>query len=131
MSHSHILIMFNFTFHVCVEIFHIMNIDVPPGVGAPPLSTQLSSMQLCTNLYESVGLPVELLYYFSSLFHWNSTNVLYTREEFEWSCSINTATIPHKMCTYLHRGHLENDSPVNMRKQKKNLDDSKNEVLSP
>ena len=29
--------MFNFTLHVCVEIFHIMNIDVPPGVGAPPL----------------------------------------------------------------------------------------------
>ena len=29
---------------MCVEIFHMVNIDVPAGVGAPPLDTQL--MQL-------------------------------------------------------------------------------------
>ena len=27
--------------YVCEEVFHIMNIDVPAGVGAPPLDTQL------------------------------------------------------------------------------------------
>ena len=32
--------MFNFTLHVCEEFFHTMNIDVPAGVGAPPLDTQ-------------------------------------------------------------------------------------------
>ena len=94
---SHIPIMFNFTLHVCVEIFHIMNIDVPPGVGAAPLSTQPSCMQLCTNLYESVGLSVEFLYYLPSLFHWNSTNVLYTQEKFECSFFINTDTPTHNV----------------------------------
>jgi len=29
---------------MCVQIFHMVNIDVPAGVGAPPLDTQL--MQL-------------------------------------------------------------------------------------
>ena len=32
--------MFNFTLQ-CVQIFHMVNIDVPAGVGAPPLNTQL------------------------------------------------------------------------------------------
>ena len=27
---------------MCVQIFHMVNIDVPAGVGAPPLDTQLS-----------------------------------------------------------------------------------------
>ena len=31
--------MFNFTLHVC-NIFHMVNIDVPAGVGAPPLDAQ-------------------------------------------------------------------------------------------
>ena len=26
---------------MCVQIFHMVNIDVPAGVGAPPLNTQL------------------------------------------------------------------------------------------
>ena len=39
---SHIPIMFNFTLHVCRNVlFHMMNIDVPASVGAPPLDTQL------------------------------------------------------------------------------------------
>ena len=29
--------------NVCVNNFHIMNIDVPAGVGAPPLDTQLQA----------------------------------------------------------------------------------------
>ena len=37
MPHSHIPSMFNFTLH----IFHMVKIDVPAGVGAPPLDTQL------------------------------------------------------------------------------------------
>ena len=32
--------MFNFTLHVCVcEVFHVVNVDVLAGVGAPPLDT--------------------------------------------------------------------------------------------
>ena len=27
---------------MCVQSFHMVNIDVPAGVGAPPLDTQLS-----------------------------------------------------------------------------------------
>ena len=33
--------MFNFSLHVFADIFHTMNIDVPAGVGALPLNTQL------------------------------------------------------------------------------------------
>ena len=33
-------IMSNFTLHVCGN-FHVVNINVPAGVGAPPLDTQL------------------------------------------------------------------------------------------
>ena len=34
--------MFNFTLHVCRNVpFHMMNLDVLAGVGAPPLDTQL------------------------------------------------------------------------------------------
>ena len=50
-SHSHILIMVNFTLYVCAEDFHIMNIDVPASVGASPLDTQLFSVVLCFVLY--------------------------------------------------------------------------------
>ena len=32
---------FNFNTFVCVEIFHIMNIDMQFGIGAPPLSTRI------------------------------------------------------------------------------------------
>ena len=32
--------MFNFTLHVCAEIFYTMNIDLPDGVGVPLLNTQ-------------------------------------------------------------------------------------------
>ena len=39
MPHSHIPIMFNFIFHVCAN-FHVVNIDVPASVGAPPLNIQ-------------------------------------------------------------------------------------------
>ena len=42
----HIPIMFNLTLQLCVEIFHMMNIHVPAGVGAPPLNTQLLNMQV-------------------------------------------------------------------------------------
>ena len=38
MPHSHISIMFNFTLHVS-KTFHMVNIDVPAGAGAPPLDT--------------------------------------------------------------------------------------------
>ena len=31
--------MFNFTLHVCTIFFHMVSIDVPVGVGAPPLNT--------------------------------------------------------------------------------------------
>ena len=34
LSPSHL---YNFTLHVCAEIFLTINIDVPVGVGAPPL----------------------------------------------------------------------------------------------
>ena len=37
MPHSHIPIMFNFILHVCTIFSH--GIDVPAGVGAPPLNT--------------------------------------------------------------------------------------------
>ena len=39
MPYSHIPYMFNFTLHVCAKKFHILNIDVPAGVGTPPLDT--------------------------------------------------------------------------------------------
>ena len=40
--------MFNLTlFHACA-IFHMVNIDVPASVGAPPLDTQL---HLCTRAF--------------------------------------------------------------------------------
>jgi len=29
---------------MCVQIFHMVNIDVPAGVGAPPLETQLQNV---------------------------------------------------------------------------------------
>jgi len=38
MPYSDIPIMFKFTLHVCT-IFHMVSIDVPAGVGAPPLDT--------------------------------------------------------------------------------------------
>ena len=31
---------------MCVQIFHMVNIDVPAGVGAPPLDTQLPKSML-------------------------------------------------------------------------------------
>jgi len=33
---------------MCVQIFHMVNIDVPAGVGAPLLDTQLLNMQVRT-----------------------------------------------------------------------------------
>ena len=33
--------MFDFALYACAESFHMMRIDVPTGVGAPPLSTQV------------------------------------------------------------------------------------------
>ena len=40
MAHSHISILFNCTLHVSIMI-----IDVPAGVGAPPVNTQLHYIQ--------------------------------------------------------------------------------------
>ena len=36
-------IMFNFALSVCVQMFHMVSTDVPAGVDAPPLDTQLLS----------------------------------------------------------------------------------------
>jgi len=33
---------------MCVQNFHMVNIDVPAGAGAPPLDTQLQMQQTCT-----------------------------------------------------------------------------------
>jgi len=33
--------MFNFTLQCVQNLFHMVNINVPAGVGAPPLDTQL------------------------------------------------------------------------------------------
>ena len=33
---------------MCVESFHVVNIDVPAGVGAPLLDTQILNMQVQT-----------------------------------------------------------------------------------
>jgi len=43
---------------MCVQIFHLVNIDVPADVGAPPLDTQLPvmSMWLCPHTIK-VSLP--------------------------------------------------------------------------
>ena len=54
--------MFNNT--VCAEIFHRMSIDVPAGVGAPPLDTQLvkNSITHATWLsYKNVGQTAALV----------------------------------------------------------------------
>ena len=32
---------------MCAQIFNIMNIDVPAGVGAPPLDTQQARFVAC------------------------------------------------------------------------------------
>ena len=31
---------------MCIQIFHMVNIDVPAGVGAPPLNTQLQNIEV-------------------------------------------------------------------------------------
>ena len=51
--------MFNFILCLCVENFHIMNINVPASVGAPPLHTQLS----LNNFFSSVVQLVYIDYY--------------------------------------------------------------------
>ena len=43
--------MFNFSLHVCAEIFHMVNIDVPAGVGAPPVAH--NSITLLNQPYEA------------------------------------------------------------------------------
>ena len=35
--------MFNFALRMCVQMFHMVSTDVPAGVDAPPLDTQLLS----------------------------------------------------------------------------------------
>ena len=41
---------------MCVQTFHMVNIDVPAGVGAPPLDKQLKTIMLgWTALYKMVG----------------------------------------------------------------------------
>ena len=52
MPHFHLPIMFNFTFHVCAIVFHMVNTDVPAGVGAPPLNTQLQVTLIKSHLLE-------------------------------------------------------------------------------
>ena len=65
MPHFHIPIMFNFTLHVCTKIFHMVNIDVPAGVGGPPLNktscTFLNFLQTkiaCTAVFVNVKISV-------------------------------------------------------------------------
>ena len=44
---------------MCVQIFHLVNIDVTAGVGAPPLDTQLR-LQIARydfSCHEYVGMP--------------------------------------------------------------------------
>ena len=56
MPHSHIPIMLTLHF-MCVHIFDMVNIDVPGGVGAPPLDTQPTASnfpdQQCIRLAKS------------------------------------------------------------------------------
>ena len=40
-----------------VQIFHMMNIDVPASVGAPPLDTQLPNCLSNTPYTDSLGCP--------------------------------------------------------------------------
>ena len=51
MPHSHIPIMFLTSHFMCVHIFHMVSIDVPAGVGAPPplntISVNIQYLEPC------------------------------------------------------------------------------------
>ena len=40
---------------MCVQTFHMVNIDVPAGVGAPPLDKQLLYKMVEHNLYTNLS----------------------------------------------------------------------------
>ena len=57
--------MSNFTPHVC-KVFYIVNIDVPAGVGVPPLDTQLQFLHTAfqnfpkPEQWESFGMRLDI-----------------------------------------------------------------------
>ena len=63
--------MSNFTPRVC-KVFYTVNIDVPAGVGAPPLDTQLRGCQV-------VGIASDCTVSYKSLppCMWHQTSMLY------------------------------------------------------
>ena len=55
MPHSHIPIMFT----SCVQFFHMVSIDVPAGVGAPPLNTTSHLTSTCSTKAVEVALVLQ------------------------------------------------------------------------
>ena len=62
MPNPHIPLCFNFKLYACAEtIFHVMNTDVPTGVGVPPLNAQLLRWTVtCTILVPPQEIQMEL-----------------------------------------------------------------------
>ena len=82
MPHSPISILFNFSLRVFAEIFHTVNIDVPAGVGAPLLNTQLFYLTKSA-IWSRPAMPLAYCYYGKA--HTITSIICYVPQMHSWA----------------------------------------------